>query len=30
MEQDNLLLRTAPLPAVAAYYEAMAGVGPGA
>jgi 2-polyprenyl-3-methyl-5-hydroxy-6-metoxy-1,4-benzoquinol methylase len=29
MEQDNLLLRTAPLPAVAAYYEAMAGVGLG-
>ncbi|GAA4349496.1 hypothetical protein GCM10023185_06300 [Hymenobacter saemangeumensis] len=29
VEQDNLLLRTAPLPAVAAYYEAMAGVGLG-
>ena len=29
MEQDNLLLRTAPLPAVAAYYESMAGVGLG-
>ncbi|MCC3152195.1 class I SAM-dependent methyltransferase [Hymenobacter sp. BT770] len=29
LEQDNLLLRTAPLPAVAAYYEAMAGVGLG-
>ncbi|HEX8507719.1 MAG TPA: class I SAM-dependent methyltransferase [Hymenobacter sp.] len=29
MEQDNLLLRTAPLPTVAAYYEAMAGVGLG-
>ena len=29
LEQDNFLLRTAPLPAVAAYYEAMAGVGLG-
>ncbi|GAB2872923.1 class I SAM-dependent methyltransferase [Hymenobacter ruber] len=27
--QDNFLLRTAPLPAVAAYYEALAGVGLG-
>jgi len=29
LAQDNLLLRTAPLPAVAAYYEALAGVGLG-
>ena len=29
MEQDNLLLRTAPLAAVAAYYEGIAGVGLG-
>ena len=29
LEQDNFLLRTAPLPAVAAYYEALAGVGLG-
>ena len=29
LEQDNFLLRTAPLPAVATYYEAMAGVGLG-
>jgi len=29
VEQDNLLLRTAPLHAVAAYYEGMAGVGLG-
>ncbi len=29
LEQDNFLLRTAPLPAVAAYYEAMAAVGLG-
>ena len=29
MEQDTLLLRTAPLAAVAAYYEGMAGVGLG-
>ncbi len=29
LEQDNFLLRTATLPAVAAYYEAMAGVGLG-
>ncbi|MCI1185920.1 class I SAM-dependent methyltransferase [Hymenobacter sp. DH14] len=29
LEQDNFLLRKAPLPAVAAYYEAMAGVGLG-
>ena len=29
MEQDNLLLQTAPLPAVVAYYEGMAGVGLG-
>ena len=29
LQQDNLLLRTAPLPAVAAYYEALAGVGLG-
>jgi 2-polyprenyl-3-methyl-5-hydroxy-6-metoxy-1,4-benzoquinol methylase len=29
LEQDNLLLRTAPLAAVAAYYEGMAGVGLG-
>jgi len=29
VEQENLLLRTAPLPAVAAYYEGMAGVGLG-
>ena len=29
VEQDNLLLRTAPLSAVAAYYEGMAGVGLG-
>ncbi|GAA3980693.1 class I SAM-dependent methyltransferase [Hymenobacter antarcticus] len=29
LEQDNLLLRTTPLPAVAAYYEALAGVGLG-
>ena len=29
MEQDNLLLRTVPLAAVAAYYEGMAGVGLG-
>jgi 2-polyprenyl-3-methyl-5-hydroxy-6-metoxy-1,4-benzoquinol methylase len=29
MAQDNFLLRTAPLPAVAAYYEALAGVGLG-
>ena len=29
VEQDNLLLRTASLPAVAAYYEALAGVGLG-
>jgi 2-polyprenyl-3-methyl-5-hydroxy-6-metoxy-1,4-benzoquinol methylase len=29
IEQDNFLLRTAPLAAVAAYYEGMAGVGLG-
>lgn len=29
LAQDNFLLRTAPLPAVAAYYEALAGVGLG-
>ena len=29
LEQDNFLLRTAPLPSVAAYYEALAGVGLG-
>lgn len=29
LEQDNFLLRTASLPAVAAYYEALAGVGLG-
>ena len=29
MEQDNLLLRTASLPAIAAYYEGLAGVGLG-
>jgi len=29
VEQDNLLMRTAPLPAIAAYYEGMAGVGLG-
>jgi 2-polyprenyl-3-methyl-5-hydroxy-6-metoxy-1,4-benzoquinol methylase len=29
LAQDNFLLRTAPLAAVAAYYEAMAGVGLG-
>ena len=29
LEQDNFLLRTAPLPAVATYYEAMANVGLG-
>ena len=29
LEQDNFLLRTAPLPAVAAYYEALANVGLG-
>ena len=29
LEQDNFLLRTAPLPAVATYYEALAGVGLG-
>ena len=29
LEQDNFLLRTAPLPAVADYYEALAGVGLG-
>ena len=29
LEQDNLLLRSASLPAVAAYYEGMAGVGLG-
>lgn len=29
LEQDNFLLRTAPLPAVAAYYEGLAGVGLG-
>ena len=29
LEQDNFLLRTAPLPAVAAYYESLAGVGLG-
>lgn len=29
LEQDNLLMRTAPLPAVAAYYEGLAGVGLG-
>lgn len=29
LTQDNFLLRTAPLPAVAAYYEALAGVGLG-
>jgi len=29
LEQDNLLLRTASLPAVATYYEALAGVGLG-
>lgn len=29
LEQDNFLLRTVPLPAVAAYYEALAGVGLG-
>ncbi len=29
LEQDNLLLRTAPLPAVAAYYAGLAGVGLG-
>lgn len=29
VEQENLLLRTAPLPAVAAYYESLAGVGLG-
>lgn len=29
LEQDNFLLRTAALPAVAAYYEALAGVGLG-
>ncbi|GAB3578266.1 class I SAM-dependent methyltransferase [Hymenobacter daeguensis] len=29
LAQDNFLMRTAPLPAVAAYYEALAGVGLG-
>lgn len=29
LAQDNFLLRTAPLPAVATYYEALAGVGLG-
>jgi 2-polyprenyl-3-methyl-5-hydroxy-6-metoxy-1,4-benzoquinol methylase len=29
LDQDNFLLRTASLPAVAAYYEALAGVGLG-
>ena len=29
LAQDNFLLRTAPLSAVAAYYEALAGVGLG-
>lgn len=29
LEQDNFLLRTAPLPAVVAYYEGLAGVGLG-
>ncbi|MDB5270132.1 MAG: hypothetical protein JWP58_3172 [Hymenobacter sp.] len=29
LAQDNFLLHTAPLPAVAAYYEALAGVGLG-
>ncbi len=29
LEQDNLLMRSAPLDAVVAYYEGMAGVGLG-